>query len=424
VSLVAFAADSARPSEVVAQSSRTAAPSALDIDKVRGLLAVQRLDGWLLTGEGGNNPIALELVGVPRRSQRRWFYYVPAKGQPTAIAHKAEAALFARIPGRKVEYAGWRELDAALAETLRGAKRVAMEYSDKASMRGLSYVDGGTVERVKKNGVEVVSSAELVQYTKSVWGPDGRVAHYVAAHHLTKILDEAFRFVVGRTRAKRRVTEYDVQQFILRSMKVRGLTAEAPVVAVNGNASDPAYRPGRRGSAAIAEGDLLVIDMWGKLAGKPDAVYAELSWTAYVGTAIPERYQRAFAAVAKARDAGLEYARGKLVRRRPVRGFEVDQRVRRVVNEAGFGDKFIHRSGHSIDTDRFGAGANLDDYETHDIRTLVRGSGFTVGPGVYVKGDFGVRTEVSVFVGIRDIEVTTPLQEAITPLFAGAFDRR
>jgi len=390
----------------------------IDFDAVRGLLAVQRLDGWLLYDYQGQNPIAQELVNPKGLQTRRWFYYIPAEGQPVALIHKVEASNFDRVPGRKIEYAGWRELDHGLAEMLKGSKRIAMEYSPKGKLPELSRVDAGTLERVRTTRVKIVSSAELVQFTKSVWGKDGREAHYVAAHHLDSIRKDALDYVAESVRAGRTVTEYDLQQRMYAQYKVRGLVGAPPIVAVNANAADPHYLPTKAGAATIREGDLLLIDLWGKSADARRAIYADITWMAYVGAEVPNRYQRAFEAVAAARDQTVSFIDEKVKRRRPVRGFEADQQARRAIGDAGYGEKFIHRTGHSIDTDVHGAGANLDDYETHDDRTLVRGSGFSVEPGVYVAGEFGVRSEIDVYVGNKGVEITTPVQSEITPILA------
>jgi Xaa-Pro aminopeptidase len=402
-----------------AQSKRTTTDdirTKIDFDDVQGLLAVQQVGGWLLYDFQGQNPIARELVNPSGETTRGWFYFIPDEGQPVAIVHKVDAGQFDRVPGRKVAYARGRQLDEALADVLKGAKRVAMEYSEKGAIPALSRVDAGTLERVRSAGVKVVSSAELVQFTKSVWGVDGRKAHYVAVHHLDAIREDALDYIASRVRAGKDVTEYDVQQRIVKAYRVRGLTGSPPIVAVNANAADPQYTPKKGKSAMIREGDLVLLDMWARTDDADRAIYAEISWVAYVGAEVPNRYERAFEAAAKARDETIDLIDSKVKRRRPVRGYEADQTARNVISKAGFADKFIHRTGHSLDSDVHGAGANLDDYETHDTRTLVRGSGFTVEPGIYVKGDFGVRAGVSVYVGKKGAEVTSDVQKTITPL--------
>lgn len=385
----------------------------IDVDAVQGLLAVQRLDGWLLYDFQGQNPIAHELVNPDGTGTRAWFYFIPAEGQPVALIHRVEASMFERVPGKKIEYSGWRELDDGLREMLKGAKSVAMEYSPKGALPALSRVDAGTLERVKRTGVKIVSSAELVQYTKSVWGDAGRASHYVAVHHLVKAREAAFAYIADAVARGADITEWDVQQFLVKEYEVRGISGSPPIVAVNANAADPHYMPRKGSAASIREGDLLLVDMWGRVADDPTAIYADMTWMAFVGAEVPARYTRAFEAVAQARDETVRFIEDRVMRRRAVRGFEADQRARQVIGRAGYGDKFIHRTGHSIDTDVHGAGANLDDYETHDERTLVRGAGFSVEPGVYIKGDFGVRSEIDVYIGPEGVEITTPVQPEI-----------
>jgi Xaa-Pro aminopeptidase len=386
----------------------------IDFDAVQGLLAVQGLDGWLLYDFQGQNPIAAELVNPKGLQTRRWFYFIPAKGRPIALIHKVEASNFDRVPGQKIEYAGWRELDQGLREILKDKKRIAMEYSESGAIPALSRVDAGIFERIQKHRVKVKSSADLVQFTKSLWGVEGRKSHYVAVHHLVALRDDAFAHIAREVRAGRTLTEWDVQQRIVEGMRVRGMTPNPPIVAVNANAADPHYMPTRDSASPIQEGDLLLLDMWAKLADDSGAIYADMTWMAYIGTEVPNRYVRAFGVIALARDETVALIKERVAKRRPVRGFEADQKARQIVGQAGYGDKFIHRPGHSIDTDVHGAGANLDDFETHDTRTLVGGAGFSVEPGIYARGDFGVRSEIDVYIGGDGVEVTTPVQDAIT----------
>ena len=392
--------------------------SRFDLEAVQGILAVQRLDGWLLCDQQGQNPIASELVNPAGRVTRRWFYLIPAKGQPVALVHKSEVASFEKVLGRKQEYSGHRDLKDGLRSMLQGVKRVSMEYAPKSSIPSLTRVDAGTASLVRSLGVEIRSSANLVQFTKSLWGPEGRIAHYVAAHHLTKLRDEALAFVAARVRTGTSVTEYDVQQFLLRGYKVRGIEGGPPTVAVRENTGDPNYVPAANRSAAIREGDLLLLGLSARLADAKRPIFADLTCVAYVGASVPERLAKMYRVVVDARDQARKLIETRLARRRAIKGFEVDQLARRVVGEAGFADRFLHRTGHSLDTSLEGDGANLDDYETHDTRNLVMGSGFTIEPGLYFKDDFGVRAEVNAFISTRGLEVTTPAQDEIIPILA------
>lgn len=387
----------------------------VDVESVQAVLAVQALDGWLLYDAGGQNPLATELVRPAGTPTRRWFYFIPAKGQPVALVHASEVGRFAAVPGTKIEYAGHRDLAAGVRQLLRGARRVAMEYAPDSGIPSLTRVDAATAALVRKAGVSIASSADLVQLTKSLWGPDGRVAHYVAVHHLAKLRNEALAFVAARVSAGEPVTEADVQRLLLEGYRVRGLVGDLPTVAAGVHTADPNYVL-RGAGKTIARGDLLLLDLSGAVDGAERPIVADLTWMAYVGDEVPERYARIFEVVVRARDAAVSLIRERVERRRGVKGFEADQRARHVIAQAGLGERFVHRTGHSLDTSREGDGAHLDDYETHDTRNLVVGSGFTVGPGVYVPGDFGLRSEIDLHISRRGLEVTTPAQRTITAI--------
>jgi len=403
----------------LAQPAARAAGKGIDIEAAQGILAVQGLDGWLLAQSADSaNPIAVELVAPAGATSHAWFYFIPAQGDPIALAHQSDAAAFASAPGKKLEYAAERDLRTALRGMLKGAHRVAMEYAPRSGIPSLTRVDARTVGLVRRLGVVVASSAELVQFTKSLWGPEGRVAHYVAIHHLARLKDAALAHVAGELRAGRPVTELDVQRFLQRGFEVRGLDGPPPIVAAGVNTADPAYAPAARRSAAIKRGDLLVLDLSARVADAPRPIYARLAWVAYVGDQVPARYADPFRTVVAARDAVVSFIEERLSRRRVVKGFEADHKARTVIAQARLGDKFVHRTGQSLDTSLQGDGANLDDHETHDTRNLVMGSGFTVGPGVYLPGDFGVRSVLDVYIGRKGVEVTSPAQQTITPVLA------
>lgn len=395
--------------------------SRIDVEAAQAILAVQTLDGWLLHEHKGANPIALELVNPEGELERQWFYFIPAEGQPTALVHKSEAQAFEQVPGRKIEYGGYRDLKGGLRTVLKGAKRVAMEYAPESKIPSLTRVDAATVSLVKKQGVKITSSADLVQFTKSLWGPEGRVAHYVAVHHLTKIREEVLDWLAERMVAGKATTELDLQREILDRMKIRGVVAEEPpVVATGAHTADPTYQVSSRRASVIERDDLILLDLRGRLKDAERPIYANLTWMAYAGDEVPDRYAEVFDVVVRARDAAVDFIRERVQKRRAVKGFEADQRARAVIGEAGFADRFVHRTGHSLDTDLHGAGANLDDYETHDTRNLVQDTGFTVGPGVYVQDDFGVRSEIDLYIGRQGLEVTSPVQAEITPILTGA----
>jgi Xaa-Pro aminopeptidase len=387
----------------------------VDVESVQGVLAVRSLDGWLLADSKGRNPIASDLVQPEGTTKRQWFYFIPAFGQPSILVHKSEASAFVQVPGNKLEYTGYRDLKAGLRTLLAGTTTIAMEYAPDSGIRSLTRIDAGTADMVRKLGVTIQSSADLVQFTKSLWGPDGRLAHYTAVHHLTKLREEALAFIAERVAAKRPVTEYDVQVFLANGYRVRGLTGEA-TIAAGVNSAKPNYQATQRASKSIDEGQLLLLELSGAVTDSERPVYASLSWVAYVGETVPERLHKTFKVVADARDATLAFIGDGVKGRRLVKGFEADQKARNEVGKAGLASRFVHRTGHSLDTSLEGDGANLDDYETHDTRSLVVGSGFTVGPGIYVPGDYGMRSIVDVHVVRGGLEVTTPVQTRITPI--------
>lgn len=406
-------------SAVVSLAAPAWANSTLDVEAAQALMSIQELDGWLLySSQKSANPIAEALVQPAIKPTRRWFYFVPAEGQPIILVHRSEAASFTEVAGSKIEYTGNSDLKSGLREMLKGSKQVAMEYAPKSGIPTLTRVDDATVKMVKSLGVKVTSSASLVQFTKSLWGSDGRVGHYVAVHHLSKLRAEALAFVKSKLDSGTPVTEIDVQNFLTDGYKVRGLIGEPPRVAAGDHTADPGYHPSDANTTVINKGDLLVLDMSAQVDGADRPVFASLTWVAFVGAEVPERFKSRFKAVVKARDETIDYIENKISKRTPVTGADADRKARAVIGEAGYADRFVHRTGHSLDTDLFGDGANLDALETTDNRNLVQDSGFTVGPGIYVSGDFGMRSTVSVYIGKKGIEVTTPLQDTITPILS------
>ena len=386
-----------------------------DLPAVQGLLAVQRLDAWLLYDRDGSNPIASRLVKPDGRPQRPWFYLIPAKGDPTVLVHTSEARNFEHLAGKKLTYVGYRDLDKQMRAMLKGVKSAAIEYSPKAAVPNVSRVDAGTVENIRAAGVQVRSSETLVQYTKAIWGDAGRTAHYVAVHHVVELRKEALAFVAKQLRARQPVSEYDVQQRLMHNMTMRGLVGPPPVVAAGVNTADPYYVPTAAKTAQINPGDVIVIGIAAKV-DKPDGIYAAQTWVAVADKAVPENIAKAFEQASLARDQALVLITDRSRKRRPVTGAEVDQATRAFMKKAGVATQIMHRTGHSIDNDLQGGGADLDDFEVKDTRIMTPGTGFTVGPGLYWAGQFGVRTEVSVYLSPTGPEVTTPAQDDVEPL--------
>lgn len=381
-----------------------------NVTAVQGLLAVQRLDGWLLFDRDGLNPIAQRLVAPAGHPTRAWFYLIPARGKPIALVHRAEARSFDHLAGDKLTYQGYRDLEKQLKVLLKGIASVAVEYSPKAAVPSVSRVDAGTLELIRGAGAKVASSDTLVQYTKAMWGDAGRAAHYVAAHHLVELRKDALAFVAKQLRGNAPVSEADVQQRLVRGMATRGLVGPAPVVAAGAHTADPYYAS--TAPSPIRRGDLIVIALAAKV-DAPDGVYAATTWCAVADASAPPAIAQAFEAARAARDVATALIIDRARKHRPVTGAEVDAAARSSIKRAGLADRVLHRTGHSIDSDLQGAGADLDDLEVKDARILTTGTGVAVGPGLYVADEYGVRTEVSVYLAPSGPEITTPAQDAL-----------
>ncbi len=383
---------------------------------VQEYLTAEGLDGWLLYDFHGINPIAREILHLTGMQTRRWFYWVPAKGMPHKITHAVEQDTFAHVPGINHIYSAWQEIETHLETALATVKRIAMEYSPEGANPYISRVDAGTLELVRKFGVEVVSSADLVQFFQARWTDEQLATHRKAAKALLEIKDLAFRKIADSVREGKPVSEYRVQQFILHQFENRKMvTEDPPICAVNKNASNPHYEPSASHTEVIKSGDLVLIDLWAKLE-VPDAVFADVTWMAYVGSTVPDRMAGVFAVARYARDRAVEFMNERLTEEKAVYGFEVDDVSRKIITDAGYGKHFTHRTGHSIGCSAHGNGVNIDNLETRDRRRLIPGVAFSIEPGIYLP-EFGVRTEINVFVHENSAEVTTqPVQQEITPL--------
>jgi Xaa-Pro dipeptidase len=389
---------------------------ALPIPKVQQALKEEGLDGWLLYDFHGSNPIATRLTDLAASSKlatRRWYYLVPAAGAPRGLVHAIERHNLDGLPGDKQPYAGREELAAGLKTLLRGMKRVAMEYSPGNAIPYVSRVDAGTVESVRQLGVEVVSSGDLVQRFEAVWSDEALATHRAASERLYRIKDRAFQLI--RERAGRGLNEFEVQQAMVGWFSDEGLISDsAPCVSAQENAGNPHYQPTAAAHRTIGPNEVVLLDLWGKLA-TPGAVFADITWMGFTGSAVPDLYTNAFAAVRDGRDAAVALVTRAAREGRQLRGYEVDRATREVIEGAGFGAQFIHRTGHSLGQEVHGNGVHMDDYETHDERRLIPGTGFTIEPGIYT-ATFGVRTEINMYVGEGSAEVTGPMQTEIVTL--------
>ncbi len=390
----------------------------LDIRAVQEALRVDGLDGWLLYDFRGSNPLAQRLAGLDgggHLATRRWFYLIPAHGDPRALVHKIESRTLAHLPGSTVRYAGRTELAAGLASVLHDMKRIAMEYSPMGAIPYVSRVDAGTVELVRAQGVEVTTSADLIQQFEAVWTADGFRSHHEAAARLYRVKDRAFEAIRSRMRDRVATSEFEIQSLMMEWFDDEGLVTDAPpIVAVEANAGDPHYQPSAEASRAITPGNVVLLDLWGKLPGA-GSVFADISWMGFTGATVPAPVSAAFDAARDARDAAVALIESAAAAGRPVRGWEADRAARTVLESAGFGSAILHRTGHSLGEQIHGNGAHLDDYETRDERRLLPGTGFTIEPGLYFD-TFGVRTEINVAWGPEGPQVTGPRQMAVVSL--------
>ena len=391
---------------------------ALDIAAVQAALTEDGLDGWLLYDFHGSNPIARSLAGLNgsgKMTTRRWYYMVPATGEPRALVHAIEPSTLDSLPGHKDLYAGREALATGLDGLVRGLARVAMEYSPENANPYLARVDAGTVESIRRRGVDVVSSGDLVQRFAALWDANALATHVKASEALYRIKDRAFGAIAERVRAGRAVTEYDIQQLMVGWFQEEDLIADAPpVVAGMEHAGNPHYMPAPSGSRSIGRDELVLLDLWGKLRG-PGAVYADITWVGFTGPRVPEEFARAFDSIARARDAAIHLVQEAATNGTTLRGWQVDRASRQVLESAGYGAHVLHRTGHNLGVEVHGNGVHMDDYETHDDRRLLPGTGFTIEPGVYF-AHFGVRTEVNMYVDIREARVSGPAQAAIITL--------
>ena len=390
----------------------------LDIAAVQKALVAEGLDAWLLYDFQGSNPVSYRLAGMGgggHLATRRWFYLIPAAGEPQGLVHAIERYNLDHLPGTKIVYAGRAELHAGLTRLLVRRRRVAMEYSPNNAIPYVSRVDAGTIELVRSMSVDVVSSGDLIQQFEARWNDAAIATHRTASEKLYRIKDKAFESVAQRLRDGVATTEFDIQQQMAGWFAEEGLVAEsAPNVSAQENAGNPHYLPTAAHHRAIRANELLLLDLWGKLAA-PGAVYADITWVGFTGTTVPAPMAQAFSAICGARDAAVDAVQNAARAGRQIRGFEADQAARKVLIDAGFESAILHRTGHSLGENVHGNGAHLDDYETHDERRLMPGSGFTIEPGLYFK-DFGVRTEINMVWTAGGPEVTGPRQKAILSL--------
>ena len=379
------------------------------------------LDGWLLYDFHGLNPFARQFLPLDEgQFTRRYYFYMPASGQPRTLAHRIEQNFFEHLPGTIIPYSGWQEMEGALADMLPKGGRVAMEYSPMNALPYVSTVDAGTVELIRSLGVEVVSSGDIIQRFLSRWSAAGYAAHMETVPVMHRIREEAFRSIAQAVAGGGTIAEHEVQGRMAEAFTDAGLEFDhPPIVAANAHAALPHYSPSAAKPTLIKAGDLVLIDMWARQKDNPEATYVDITWTGYTGESVPENIENVFQIVRTARDAAIDFVAGRLDKGAPLAGWEVDEACRAVIEKAGYGKYFTHRTGHSIDQKVHGAGVNIDHLEVRDDRQLIEGVGFSIEPGIYLPGEFGIRSEIDAYIGPGGIEVTTaPSQEEVLPLLA------
>lgn len=391
--------------------------SAQTLALIQHALVEERLDAWLLYNFRGNNPFATRVLDLPSHimQTRRYFYLIPAKGGPRKLVHGIEQWNLDDVPGDKTVYVSWKSLEEGLKKILKGVRIAAMEYSPGNAIPYVSIVDAGTVELVRSTGVKVVSSANLVQRFEACWSDEQAADNFETASHLRQIVDLVFEFLKQKLVSGENTTEYEVQQFMLKEFERRGIWTESdPNCSVNANAANPHYEPTREVHSAVKKGDFVLIDLWAKKK-RERSVYADITWTGVMSESVPEDVQKVFRVVKAGRDAALEAVKDAFGSGKEIRGCDVDDAARRVIEKAGYGEYFIHRTGHSIGEVIHGNGANMDNLETRDDRRIIPRTSFSIEPGIYLPGKFGVRSEIDVYVSAKNEVIVTglPMQEEV-----------
>lgn len=387
------------------------------IAEIQQALREEGLDAWLFFDHHHRDPLAYRVLQYEPAQMvtRRWYYLIPAQGEPIGLVHKVESKVLGDLPGFRREYAGWIQQREALATLLAGYKTVAMQYSPNCAVPYVANVDGGTLELVRSTGVEIVTSANLIQLFEARCSQEQYESHMAAGVKVDAIRRAAFAKVSQALASGTTVTEIEIQQFLLDSFKAEGLfTDHGPIVGVNAHAADPHYSPSPENSVAIKPGDLLLIDLWAKF-DKPGAIYYDITWTGFCGAVPTDAMLNVFAAVTGARDAAIQCVKETVAAGKTLRGYQVDDACRNHLIEKGLAEHFFHRTGHSIGEEVHGNGANMDNYETHDERLVIPGACFSVEPGVYLS-DFGIRSEINMFRHETSAEVTGEIQRELLRL--------
>jgi Xaa-Pro dipeptidase len=390
----------------------------MDLPEIQEQLRRENLAGWLFFDHHHRDPIAYSVLGLNAASHvtRRWYYFIPAHGEPVKLVHRIESWLLDSLPGEKKMYSGWGEQHERLREILRGAPRVAMQFSPHCMIPYVSLVDAGTVDLIRNIGVDVASSASLVQYFEARWSAEQLKTHQQAGNKIDRIRRQAFELIAAKIQTEGRVEEVAIADFIRERFRENQLVwDDGPIVAVNANSSNPHYAPTPEQSSSITAGDFVLIDLWAKLS-QPGAVYYDITWTGFVGHHPPSQMQNVFDIVRGARDRAVDFVRAAMAEGRAICGYEVDDAVRGRIAEKGLAEYFTHRTGHSIGEEVHGNGANIDNLETRDERPIIPRTCFSVEPGVYLPGQFGVRSELDCYVSENDAAPTGEVQQELVKI--------
>ena len=388
----------------------------MNLEQIQSALRAQQVDGWLFYDHHHRDPIAYRILGLSDalHVSRRWYYFIPAEGQPRKLTHRIESGKLASLPGTGQLYSSWQELEAGLRTMLEPYTTLAMQYSPRNAIMYVSLVDAGTIEVLRDMGKTIVSSANLVSLFEAVLTPEQIASHYEAQRHIDEIVTAAWKHIATRLRSggAAPLNEYEVMVWLQEAMRRAGIAeGYGPNVSINANSSDSHYEPTSAFSKPIREGDFLLIDIWGRM-DRPGTCFYDITWTGVVGRESSERERQVFSAVAQARDAAIKTVQDAFAAGKPLAGWQADDAARAVIRNAGFEEYFTHRTGHSIATETHGNGANLDNLETHDERLILPYTCFSVEPGIYLP-EFGVRSEINMLTEPGRAVVTGPIQTGL-----------
>jgi Xaa-Pro dipeptidase len=397
--------------------TKTKSETKFDLSAIQSALRENKMDGWLFYDHHNRDPLAYRILGLPPNQHvtRRWYYFIPATGEPRKLVHRIESGKLDSLPGLREEYSSWQELEARLEAMLAGQTKLAMQYSPRNAIMYVSLVDAGTVELLRSFGKQIVSSADLVSHFEAVLTDEQLATHYEAQRRLDEILAEGWREIGRRVRANHAASdEYSIVEFLQQAIERASMVTEhGPNVSVGPNSADSHYEPTRASSKPIRRGDFVLIDIWAKLANQSEAIWYDITWTGVVDREPTDREHLIFNTVRDARDASIAFVKEAFATNTPIAGWQADDASRAVIRTAGFADYFTHRTGHNIANELHGNGAHLDNLETHDERLILPNTCFSVEPGLYFPGEFGIRNEINMITRPGKAEVTGRIQNEL-----------